>query len=90
MKTKSNWQKPIAIKLYKSIKITMSQKGITQVMLASKMGIEKGNMWKILNSLKRGKLPSFNVIKELEKILLSMLHMEEEWMEKLICKDKQK
>ena len=47
----------------------MSQKGITQVMLASKMGIEKGNMWKILNSLKRGKLPSFNVIKELEKIL---------------------
>ena len=69
MKTKSNWQKPIAIKLYKSIKITMSQKGITQVMLASKMGIEKGNMWKILNSLKRGKLPSFNVIKELEKIL---------------------
>ena len=62
MKTKSNWQKPIAIKLYKSIKITMSQKGITQVMLASKMGIEKGNMWKILNSLKRGKLPSFNVL----------------------------
>ena len=69
MKTKSNWQKPIAIKLYKSIKITMSQKGITQVMLANKMGVEKGNMWKILNSLKKGKLPSFNIIKELETIL---------------------
>ena len=27
MKTKSNWQKPIAIKLYKLIKITMSKKG---------------------------------------------------------------
>lgn len=69
MKTKSYWQKPIAIKLYKLIKITMSKKGITQVMLANKMGIEKGNMWKILNSLKRGKLPSFNTIKELENIL---------------------
>ena len=69
MKTKSNWQKPIAIKLYKSIKITMSQKQITQVMLANKMGVEKGNMWKILNSLKKGKLPSFNIIKELETIL---------------------
>ena len=54
MKTKSNWQKPIAIKLYKLIKITMSKKGITQVMLANKMGIEKGNMWKILNIIKKG------------------------------------
>ena len=69
MKTKSNWQKPIAIKLYKLIKITMSEKGITQVMLAREMGIEKGNVWKILNSLKQGKLPSFNIIKEFETIL---------------------
>ena len=61
MKTKSNWQKPIAIKLYKLVKISMSEKGITQVMLANKMGVEKGNMWKILNSLKKGKLPSFNI-----------------------------
>ena len=66
---KYNWQKPIALKLYKLIKITMSEKGITQVMLAKEMGIEKGNMWKILNSLKKGKLPSFNIIKELETIL---------------------
>ena len=41
MKTKSNWQKPIAIKLYKSIKITMSQKQITHVMLADRMGIHR-------------------------------------------------
>ena len=47
----------------------MSKKGITQVMLANKMGIEKGNVWKILNSLKQGKLPSFNIIKEFETIL---------------------
>ena len=66
---KYNWQKPIAIKLYKLVKISMSEKGITQVMLANKMGVEKGNMWKILNSLKKGKLPSFNIIKELETIL---------------------
>ena len=69
MKTKSNWQKPIALKLYKLIKMTLSQKQISQVMLADKMGIPPANVWKFLNAAKEGKLPSFNTIKELETIL---------------------
>ena len=44
MKTKSNWQKPIAIKLYKLVKISMSEKGITQVMLANKKKMENENV----------------------------------------------
>ena len=69
MKTKSNWQKPIAIKLYKSIKNYYVSKTNHTSYACWQNGNSSPNVWKILNSLKHGKLPSFNIIIELETIL---------------------